>query len=638
MLGSGPNRIGQGIEFDYACCHAAFALSDAGYETVMVNCNPETVSTDYDTSDRLYFEPLTVEDVLEIVAAETAAGPLAGVVVQLGGQTPLGLAAALERAGVPIVGTTPAAIHLAEDRREFGKVLEAAGLLAPRFGTAFSYEEAREVAAEIGYPVLVRPSYVLGGRGMEIVYDETSLESYVSRATSASPEHPVLVDRFLDDAVEVDVDAIFDGTELYLAGVMEHIEEAGIHSGDSACALPPITLGKADLIRIRQATEAIARGVGVRGLVNVQYAAAGRRAVCAGGQPAGLAHRARSSPRRPASRWPRPRRGSCSARPSPQLRTEGLLPASGDGADMPFDSHIAVKEAVLPFNRFTGVDTVLGPEMKSTGEVMGIDAGFGVAYAKSQSAAYGQLPTKGRVFVSLANRDKRAMIFPVKRLVDLGFEVIATEGTAQVLRRNGVARHGRPQALGGAARRCGRTHPRRRGRPGDQHARSATGPGSTVTRSAAPASPATPLASQRCPAQRPPCRASRRCCAATSERPPPAGMACRACRPARERRARQPWRLNPQTAQTRRPTGAARPGAAAAGPGASGRARRRLHPDRGARPADRGHRPARPVRRIRGGRSRLRTPVATVVLDRARRPGRRPSRWSSRRWVRAPVG
>jgi carbamoyl-phosphate synthase large subunit len=437
VLGSGPNRIGQGIEFDYACCHAAFALSDAGYETVMVNCNPETVSTDYDTSDRLYFEPLTVEDVLEIVAAERAAGPLAGVVVQLGGQTPLGLAAALERAGVPIVGTTPSAIHLAEDRREFGKVLEAAGLLAPRFGTAFSYEEAREVAAEIGYPVLVRPSYVLGGRGMEIVYDETSLQAYVSRATEASPEHPVLVDRFLDDAVEVDVDAIFDGEELYLAGVMEHIEEAGIHSGDSACALPPITLGKADLIRIRQATEAIARGVGVRGLVNVQYALQADVLYVLEANPRAsrtVPFVAKATGVQVAKAASRVMLGASVA----QLRTEGLLPASGDGADMPLDSHIAVKEAVLPFSRFTGVDTVLGPEMKSTGEVMGIDAGFGVAYAKSQSAAYGPLPTKGRVFVSLANRDKRAMVFPVKRLVDLGFDVIATEGTAQVLRRNGV--------------------------------------------------------------------------------------------------------------------------------------------------------------------------------------------------------
>jgi carbamoyl-phosphate synthase large subunit len=438
VLGSGPNRIGQGIEFDYACCHAAFALSDAGYETIMVNCNPETVSTDYDTSDRLYFEPLTVEDVLEVVHAEQAAGPLAGVVVQLGGQTPLGLAAALEAAGVPVVGTTPAAIDLAEDRGEFGRVLEAAGLTAPRFGTAFSFDEARHVAAEIGYPVLVRPSYVLGGRGMEIVYDEVSLEAYVLRATSASTEHPVLVDRFLDDAVEVDVDAIFDGTDLYLAGVMEHIEEAGIHSGDSACALPPITLGEADLVRIRAATEAIARGVGVRGLVNVQYALQADVLYVLEANPRAsrtVPFVAKATGVQVAKAAARVMLGATVA----ELRAEGLLPAAGDGADMPYDSHIAVKEAVLPFNRFSGVDTVLGPEMKSTGEVMGIDATFGVAYAKSQSAAYGPLPTKGRVFVSLANRDKRAMVFPVKRLVDLGFEVLATEGTAQVLRRNGVA-------------------------------------------------------------------------------------------------------------------------------------------------------------------------------------------------------
>jgi carbamoyl-phosphate synthase large subunit len=437
VLGSGPNRIGQGIEFDYACCHAAFALSDAGYETVMVNCNPETVSTDYDTSDRLYFEPLTVEDVLEVVAAEQAAGPLAGVVVQLGGQTPLGLAASLERAGVPVVGTTPSAIDLAEDRGEFGKVLEAAGLTAPRFGTAFSVDEARRVAAEIGYPVLVRPSYVLGGRGMEIVYDEDSLQAYVSRATSASTEHPVLIDRFLDDAVEVDVDAIFDGDALYLAGVMEHIEEAGIHSGDSACALPPITLGAADLTRIRAATEAIARGVGVRGLINVQYALQADVLYVLEANPRAsrtVPFVAKATGVQVAKAAARVMLGATVA----ELRAEGLLP-EGDGADMPLDSHIAVKEAVLPFNRFSGVDTVLGPEMKSTGEVMGIDASFGVAYAKSQSAAYGPLPTKGRVFVSLANRDKRAMIFPVKRLVDLGFEVLATEGTAHVLRRNGVA-------------------------------------------------------------------------------------------------------------------------------------------------------------------------------------------------------
>ncbi|HSP39381.1 MAG TPA: carbamoyl-phosphate synthase large subunit [Frankiaceae bacterium] len=436
VLGSGPNRIGQGIEFDYACCHAAFALSDAGFETIMVNCNPETVSTDYDTSDRLYFEPLTVEDVLEVVAAEQAAGPLVGVIVQLGGQTPLGLAARLKAAGVPVVGTSPEAIHLAEDRGEFGRVLASAGLLAPKHGTARSSDEASAIATGIGYPVLVRPSYVLGGRGMEIVYDEGSLRAYVERATDASPEHPILIDRFLDDAVEVDVDALFDGEQLYLAGVMEHIEEAGIHSGDSACALPPITLGRSDIARIREATEGIARGVGVRGLLNVQFAL-----------QSDVLYVIEANPR--ASRtvpFVAKATGVALAKAAArvmlgatidELRAELLLP-DGDGARMPLHSHVAVKEAVLPFNRFLGVDTVLGPEMKSTGEVMGIDAGFGVAYAKSQAAAYGALPTKGRVFVSVANRDKRAMVFPVKRLVDLGFEVLATDGTAEMLDRNGV--------------------------------------------------------------------------------------------------------------------------------------------------------------------------------------------------------
>ena len=442
VLGSGPNRIGQGIEFDYACCHAAFALSAAGYETVMVNCNPETVSTDYDTSDRLYFEPLTVEDVIEVVRAEQQAGPVAGVVVQLGGQTPLRIAAELEAAGVPIVGTSPAAIDLAEDRGAFGRVLAEAGLLAPRHGTATSYEGARLIAAEIGYPVLVRPSYVLGGRGMEIVYDADSLESYVSRATDASPEHPILVDRFLDDAVEVDVDALYDGTELYLAGVMEHIEEAGIHSGDSACALPPITLGADDLGRIREATLAVARGVGVLGLLNVQYAVQSDVLYVLEANPRAsrtVPFVAKATGVPLAAAASRVMLGATIA----ELRTEGLLPPAGDATDLPLDSSTSVKEAVLPFNRFAdeqgrGVDTVLGPEMKSTGEVMGIDATFGVAYAKSQSAAYGPLPTKGRVFVSVANRDKRAMVFPVKRLADLGFEVFATAGTAQVLRRNGV--------------------------------------------------------------------------------------------------------------------------------------------------------------------------------------------------------
>jgi carbamoyl-phosphate synthase large subunit len=442
ILGSGPNRIGQGIEFDYACVHASFALSQAGYETVMVNCNPETVSTDYDTSDRLYFEPLTLEDVLEVVHAEQASGPVAGVIVQLGGQTPLGLARPLAAAGVPIVGTSPEAIHLAEDRGEFGAVLAAAGLPAPRHGTAVSFAEAKAVADEIGYPVLVRPSYVLGGRGMEIVYDDATLEAYVGRATEASPEHPVLIDRFLDDAIEIDVDALYDGAELFLGGVMEHIEEAGIHSGDSACALPPITLGRSDIARIRESTEAIARGVGVRGLLNVQYALT-----------AGVLFVLEANPR--ASRTV-PFVSKATATPLAKaaarimlgatiagLRAEGMLPATGDGGTLPLDAPIAVKEAVLPFGRFRdargqGVDTVLGPEMRSTGEVMGIDEVFGTAYAKSQAAAYGPLPVKGRAFVSVANRDKRSMVFPVKRLADLGFEIWATEGTAEVLRRNGV--------------------------------------------------------------------------------------------------------------------------------------------------------------------------------------------------------
>jgi len=437
ILGSGPNRIGQGIEFDYACVHASFALSAAGYETVMVNCNPETVSTDYDTSDRLYFEPLTIEDVLEVVHVERASGEVAGVIVQLGGQTPLKLAQALKDAGVPIVGTSPEAIHLAEERGAFGRVLARAGLPAPKHGVATSYDDAKAIADAVGYPVLVRPSYVLGGRGMEIVYHDEMLVSYIARATAVSPEHPVLVDRFLEDAVEIDVDALFDGEELFLGGVMEHIEEAGIHSGDSASVLPPITLGRSDLARIRASTEAIARGVGVRGLLNVQYA-----------QKEDVLFVLEANPR--ASRTV-PFVSKATAVPLAkaaarimlgatigQLRAEGLLPA-GDGSDLPIDSHISVKEAVLPFHRFAGVDTVLGPEMKSTGEVMGIDAAFGTAFAKSQSAAYGDLPTKGRVFVSVANRDKRAMVFPVKRLADLGFEVLATDGTADVLRRNGVA-------------------------------------------------------------------------------------------------------------------------------------------------------------------------------------------------------
>ncbi|WP_030663228.1 carbamoyl-phosphate synthase large subunit [Streptomyces rimosus] len=442
ILGSGPNRIGQGIEFDYSCVHASFALSDAGYETVMVNCNPETVSTDYDTSDRLYFEPLTLEDVLEIVHAEQQAGPVAGVVVQLGGQTPLGLAQALKDNGVPIVGTSPEAIDLAEERGAFGQVLTEAGLPAPKYGTAYSFDEAKGIAAEIGYPVMVRPSYVLGGRGMEIVYDEPSLAAYLERHAGLIDQHPVLIDRFLDDAIEIDVDALYDGHELYLGGVMEHIEEAGIHSGDSACALPPITLGGYDIKRLRASTEAIAKGVGVRGLINIQFAMAGDILYVLEANPRAsrtvpFTSKATAVPLAKAAA-----RISLGATVA-ELRAEGMLPKSGDGGTLPLDSPISVKEAVMPWSRFRdvsgqGVDTVLGPEMRSTGEVMGIDSVFGTAYAKSQSGAYGALPTKGRAFVSVANRDKRAMIFPARELVAHGFELLATSGTAEVLKRNGI--------------------------------------------------------------------------------------------------------------------------------------------------------------------------------------------------------
>ncbi|HEV7471028.1 MAG TPA: carbamoyl-phosphate synthase large subunit [Pseudonocardia sp.] len=442
ILGSGPNRIGQGIEFDYSCVHAVMALREAGFETVMVNCNPETVSTDYDTADRLYFEPLTFEDVLEVVHAEQQSGTVAGVIVQLGGQTPLGLAQRLTAAGVPVVGTSAAAIDLAEDRGAFGEVLRKAKLPAPAFGMATSFDQARDIAARIGYPVLVRPSYVLGGRGMEIVYDDATLAGYIARATAISQERPVLVDRFLDDAIEIDVDALCDGTEVYLGGVMEHIEEAGVHSGDSSCTLPPITLGRSVLEEVRRSTEAIAHGVGVRGLLNVQYALHGETLYVLEANPRAsrtvpFVSKATAVPLAKAAA-----RIMLGASIS-ELREEGMLPASGDGGEFPTDAPVAVKEAVLPFNRFRttsglGVDPLLGPEMKSTGEVMGIDASFGPAFAKSQAAAYGSLPKEGRVFVSMADRDKRAMVFPVRRLADLGFEVLATAGTADVLRRHGI--------------------------------------------------------------------------------------------------------------------------------------------------------------------------------------------------------
>ncbi|MFL0181348.1 carbamoyl-phosphate synthase large subunit [Mycobacterium sp. SMC-15] len=446
ILGSGPNRIGQGIEFDYSCVHAAITLSQAGFETVMINCNPETVSTDYDTADRLYFEPLTFEDVLEVYYAEQQSGQggpgVVGVIVQLGGQTPLRLAQRLADAGVPIVGTSPEAIDLAEDRGAFGDVLTTAGLPAPRYGTATTFEQAKRIAADIGYPVLVRPSYVLGGRGMEIVYDEETLHGYITRATQLSPEHPVLVDRFLEDAIEIDVDALCDGSEVYIGGIMEHIEEAGIHSGDSACALPPVTLGRSDIEKVRRATEAIAHGVGVVGLLNVQFALKDDVLYVLEANPRAsrtvpFVSKATAVPL--AKACARVMLGTTIA----ELRAEGLLAASGDGATVGPNAPIAVKEAVLPFHRFrradgSGIDSLLGPEMKSTGEVMGIDRDFGTAFAKSQTAAYGSLPAQGTVFVSVANHDKRSLVFPVKRLADLGFRVLATEGTAEMLRRNGI--------------------------------------------------------------------------------------------------------------------------------------------------------------------------------------------------------
>jgi carbamoyl-phosphate synthase large subunit len=444
ILGSGPNRIGQGVEFDYSCVHASFALSDAGFETIMINCNPETVSTDYDTSDRLYFEPLTLEDVLEVIHAESQTGELVGVVVQLGGQTALGLAKGLEAAGIPILGTSPDAIDLAEERGLFSGILDQAGLLAPKNGTAIDLAGAVHVAEGIGYPVLVRPSYVLGGRGMEIVYDTPSLADYFVRIEGqgiVGPSHPLLVDRFLDDAIEIDVDALYDGTDLYIGGVMEHIEEAGIHSGDSSCTLPPVTLGRAEIDRVRVATRAIAEGVGVRGLLNVQFAVG-----------AGVLYVLEANPR--ASRTvpfvskalgiPLAKAASriMVGATIAELIEEGMLPAS-DGSRVPLDAPVAVKEAVLPFHRFRTregimVDSVLGPEMRSTGEVMGIDKDFPTAFAKSQLAAYGGMPLSGTVFVSVSDRDKRAIILPVLRLQQLGYEIAATEGTNEVLRRNGI--------------------------------------------------------------------------------------------------------------------------------------------------------------------------------------------------------
>lgn len=451
ILGSGPNRIGQGIEFDYTCVHAVQELGK-DYDTIMVNCNPETVSTDYDMSDRLYFEPLTFEDVLEIVEAEKQMGPVKGVIVQLGGQTPLSLAARLKAAGVPILGTTPEAIDLAENRELFGDVLREEHLNAPRYGTALSLDEARHAAHNIGYPVLVRPSYVLGGRGMEIVYDDTQLEKYVRRAldearadtvVSGRLPSPLLIDKFLQDAIEVDVDALFDGNELYIGGIMEHVEEAGVHSGDAACTLPPSTLSDDQIERLREATLAIAKGCAVQGLINVQYAFMANTLYVIEANP----RASRTVP------FASKATGVALAKAAARImagetiadqRSRGLLLPKGDGAYIRKGQQVAVKESVLPFKRFRTpvgktVDILLGPEMRSTGEVMGFDRDFPHAFAKSQLAAYaGGLPTSGNVFISVNDADKRQLPLMAVRLVELGFTIWATEGTASVLGRYGI--------------------------------------------------------------------------------------------------------------------------------------------------------------------------------------------------------
>jgi carbamoyl-phosphate synthase large subunit len=424
ILGSGPNRIGQGIEFDYACVHAAFALRDAGVEAIMVNCNPETVSTDYDTSDRLYFEPLTFEDVMNIVERERPRG----VIVQFGGQTPLKLVVPLERAGVPILGTPPDAIDRAEDRRRFSDLLDRLGLAQAPGSTARAYEEASRIANTIGYPVLVRPSYVLGGRAMQIVYDDADLQSYMKEAVRVSPEHPILVDKFLEDALEIDVDAIADGQRVVVGGVMEHVEKAGVHSGDSACALPPYPLGDDQIERIQTQARALATELGVIGLLNIQFAIKNEQIFVLEVNPR-------------ASRTV-PFVSKAIGVPLAKLATRVMLGETLVGLGFAEERevrHIAVKEAVFPFIKFPGVDTILGPEMKSTGEVMGIDHDFRKAYVKSQLSAGSPLPTSGKVFVSVKNRDKRAVLQISKRLAEMGFSLVATIGTAKLLQRQGMA-------------------------------------------------------------------------------------------------------------------------------------------------------------------------------------------------------
>jgi carbamoyl-phosphate synthase large subunit len=427
ILGGGPNRIGQGIEFDYCCCHACFALADAGYETIMVNCNPETVSTDYDTSDRLYFEPLTAEDVLEILHVEQQNGTLKGVIVQFGGQTPLNLAKALEEAGIPILGTSPKAIDLAEDREQFAALVTRLGLKQPENGIARSRDEAVAVATRIGYPVLMRPSFVLGGRAMEIVDTEAQLEHYIATAVQVSGDAPVLIDRYLRDAVEVDVDAIADGDQVVVAGILQHIEEAGVHSGDSACSLPPYSLAPEIVAEIARQAEVLATALSVRGLMNVQFAVKDGEVYIIEVNP----RASRTVP------------FVAKAIGSPIAKIAARVMAGEMLADLPAIDldipHIAVKEAVFPFARFPGVDPVLSPEMKSTGEVMGIDSDFARAFAKAQLGAGTILPQSGKLFVSVKDSDKPVILPAVRQLVDLGFTVVATDGTARYLTSEGVA-------------------------------------------------------------------------------------------------------------------------------------------------------------------------------------------------------
>jgi carbamoyl-phosphate synthase large subunit len=447
ILGGGPNRIGQGIEFDYCCVHAAYSLREAGIETIMVNCNPETVSTDYDTSDRLYFEPLTIEDVVEIVRIEQRCGTVLGVIVQFGGQTPLKLAAALERAEIPILGTSPDAIDLAEDRRRFQGLLTRLRLRQPENGTAHSASEAEEIARRIGYPVVIRPSYVLGGRAMEIVHDAAGLDRYIRHAVNVSGTSPVLIDRYLQNAIEVDVDAVSDGRQVEVAGIMEHIEEAGIHSGDSACSLPPYSLSSATIAEIERQTVALARALGVVGLMNVQFAVKDD-----------VIYVLEVNPR--ASRTV-PFVAKATGVPIAKIAAlvlvgEELAHALNGHRRKPSLSsgHVAVKEAVFPFARFPGVDPILSPEMKSTGEVMGLDADFGRAFAKSQLGCGTCLPLEGGVFVSVRDQDKAALVEPCRRLVEMGFGLLATEGTADALSAAGLAvarvkkvREGRPHIV-----------------------------------------------------------------------------------------------------------------------------------------------------------------------------------------------